>query len=170
MSDRSTPSPDRLLNIYLQDHLAGAAAGTARWRRLVRTSSDHPAAAEFRELARELAHDYEALQRFAGELRVPPAGWKRLLTRTAEWLGTAKLNGRLIRRSPLGVLVDLEMLRSAAVAKLSLFESLQSAGIASITVDLNALEQRTRHQVEAITKLHNAEAARLWGRGDPEPP
>ncbi|MEU2631719.1 hypothetical protein ABZ641_32635, partial [Kitasatospora sp. NPDC007106] len=58
MTDRDG---ERLLAIYLNDHLAGSYGGTALARRIARTHPAGPDAPDLRTMAREIAEDRDEL-------------------------------------------------------------------------------------------------------------
>ncbi|GAA3292837.1 hypothetical protein [Streptomyces cinereospinus] len=112
----SGPARDRLLGIYLNDHLAGAAAVTDRARSLAAALSETPSGPALHALARESAEDRGSLLGIMRALGVPVRRHKLALGRTAERLGRLKSNGRLVSRSPLTSLVELEALRLGVLA------------------------------------------------------
>ena len=122
MSDFSTPSSsgstlqhrgrDRtdLLGIYLNDHLAGATAGTRRAQYMVRTLRGSPLAEELEPIATEIAEDRTSLLGIMRRLGVPARHYKIYAGAWAEMAGRLKSNGRLLRCSPLSSVVELEFL------------------------------------------------------------
>lgn len=94
-----------LLGIYLNDHLTGAMAGSELARRISRT---HP---ELRELAAEVEADREELLDVMRGFGIAPRPHKAAIGWLAEKAGRLKLNGRLIGRSPLSDVVELESLQ-----------------------------------------------------------
>jgi hypothetical protein len=150
----------RFLEIYLNDHAAAAAAGSTRAARLAKAAGHEPEQAELRVLAEEIAEDRDSLlsvMRAVGARRNP---LKMVLARAGELAGLAKLNHRLLRRSPLGVLLDLELLRGGVEAKRQLWETLRIAhpqGVAG--VDFAALAVRSVRHAEVLEARH-ADAVR----------
>jgi hypothetical protein len=100
-----------LLGIYLNDHLAGATVGTGRSRFAARSHGDRPYAEPLRHLADEIAEGRASLLRIMRNLGVPRRRYKVVVSGVAERLGRLKSNGRLCRRSPLTLVIELEFLR-----------------------------------------------------------
>ncbi|MFD8595990.1 hypothetical protein ACFV1L_13385 [Kitasatospora sp. NPDC059646] len=118
------PDSHRMLTIYLNNHLAGAEAGTSRARRLASARSERAEGRALRQLAADIADDLTSLRRVMRELGVPerrPYAW---LGRAGELAGLLKPNGALLRRSPLTDLVELEALRLGVLGKRQLWAAL----------------------------------------------
>jgi hypothetical protein len=110
-----TTSGDRgLLHIYLTDHFAAAAGGVALARRVARSHRDPADAERLTHLADDIAADRGALLAILRSLGLPARRYKSMAVWAAEKGGRLKLNGRLINRSPLSDLVEVEALRLAA--------------------------------------------------------
>ncbi|MFF7969828.1 hypothetical protein [Streptomyces sp. NPDC007905] len=92
-----------LLGICLNDHLAGATAGTERARHLVRSTHD----AALGPVSAEIAQDRTALLGIMRKLGVPVRRYKVCAAWTAEKVARLKGNGRLVRRSPLSTVLDV---------------------------------------------------------------
>lgn len=109
---RVTTGGDRaLLGIYLNDHLAGVAAGGELAKRLAAAQRGKPAAAVLARITREVLDDRLALLEVMADLGVPVRRYKAVGAWVAERIGWLKLNGHLFRRSPLSGVVELEALR-----------------------------------------------------------
>jgi hypothetical protein len=154
--------PDRLLGIYLNDHLAGAALGVELARRLRSSNRDDP---EFGEpLARicgEVEADRETLVRLTDRLGVSRNPVKPALARVAERLGRLKLNGQLRGYSPLSRVLELEVLASGIGGKMQLWNALeQSFGDSLDGFDFHALAERADRQGQQVEDLHLKATAR----------
>lgn len=116
----------KLLSIYLNDHLAGAAAGAAVAQRVVGSNRDndvyYPALST---LAEEIREDRASLFGIMSALKVGTDPLKQLLAWGAEKVGRLKLNGHLLSYSPLSRLDELEFLALGVTGKLALWRSLQ---------------------------------------------
>jgi hypothetical protein len=153
---------DRLLAIYLNDHLAGATLGVEVCRRLESSNSDDSALGEaLAEICAEVEADRETLQRLMRQLGVrrdpvkPAAAW------LAEKLGRLKLNGRLTGYSPLSRLVELEMLSIGIAGKMQLWEVLErSLGESVPGFDFGGLAERAAGQRDRARELHAIAAVR----------
>lgn len=121
-SDRARPeiSPritQDLLNLYLSDHLTGASAGISRIGRMVQDFLDTPVFAPLSEIAEEIRSEHRFLEQLIHDL-----GFKQLPHRQAaawagEHLGRLKNNGRLLSRSPMTMVLEIELMRSAVIGK-----------------------------------------------------
>ncbi|MFS8099526.1 SRPBCC family protein [Lentzea alba] len=109
-----------LLGIYLNDHLAGAMAGTELARRISRT---HP---ELRQLADDVEADRRDLLDVMRAFGVEPRPHKAAIGWLTEKAGRLKLNGRLLGRSPLSDVVELETLRIGIEGKAAMWRALQT--------------------------------------------
>jgi hypothetical protein len=157
-----SPEPDRLLAIYLNDHLAGATLGVELARRLRSSNRGDP---EFGEpLARicaEIEADRETLIQLMERLGVGRNAVKPALARVAERLGRLKLNGQLRGYSPLSRVLELEVLATGIGGKLQLWNALeQSYGESLDGFDFHALAERADRQGQLVEDLHLAATQR----------
>ncbi|MDX3225384.1 hypothetical protein PV419_06625, partial [Streptomyces sp. ME19-01-6] len=67
---RDGPARQRILGIYLNDHLAGATAGAELARRLVKEHGDSACGDDLENLAKEISQDRQALLRVMANLAV----------------------------------------------------------------------------------------------------
>lgn len=158
------PGRQRILGIYLNDHLAGATAGTQLARRMTQEHADTPYGEELRTLEVEISQDRQALLRLMTELRAPTRRYKVYGAWVGEKLARAKPNGRLLRRSGLTVLVELEALRTGIAGKAMLWHSLLCAAPTEPLLDTARLEEllrRAERQLTTVDALHRRAAAAL---------
>src|SRR5688572_10720061 len=107
----------RLLNIYLNDHFAGATVGLELARRS-RSSNRGTSFGDFlTELLAELDSDRTELDTLMSALGTPRDRVKLAGAWVAEKAGRLKLNGRLREYSPLSRLIELEGLKVGIEAK-----------------------------------------------------
>lgn len=152
-----------LLALYLNDHLAGSYAGAALARRIAREHAGGPAAPDLWRLAREIAEDRDELVGLMRSLGVRPRWHRRLLGAAAEKAGRLKLNGRLVRRSPLSDLLEAEAMRSGVQGKLALWRALRAVATDDLLDSrLQRLENRAERQADLLDARH-AEAAEVLG-------
>ena len=145
-----------LLGIYLNDHLAGATAGVELARRTWRENEDHPVGLSFIQLVPELAEDRAQLRRVMQALGVPEDGLKQRAALVMERVGRLKLNGRLVRYSPLSRLHELEALEVATQGRLSLWRLLQVLAGDDVRLrgfDFRARAERARAQQAELERL-----------------
>lgn len=156
-----------LLNIYLNDHLAGSTAGVELARRLRGSNADDP---EFgpalAELCAEIEADREALKTAMDRLGVGQSRVKPLAARLGERLGRLKLNGQLRGYSPLSRLDELELLQVGVVGKRRLWRALEHTHSADLSgIDLGALAERATGQLKRLEALHLKAAALALSSG-----
>jgi hypothetical protein len=153
---------DRLLTIYVNDHLAGATLGVELARRLRSSNQGDP---EFGQpLARicaEIEADYGTLVGLMDHLEIGRDPVKPALAKLAERLGRLKLNGRLRGYSPLSRVLELEVLSGLVGGKMELWNALeQSFGESLEGFDFHALAARADSQGQRLEDLHLAAAQR----------
>ncbi|GAA0587098.1 hypothetical protein [Streptomyces crystallinus] len=171
MGARTNRSGTDLLGIYLNDHLAGATLGVRRARSLVEADSERaPALAdEVRPVADEISEDRAALLDIMRRLDVPVRRYKVAAGALAETVGRLKPNGRLVRRSPLTSLVELELLRLGVEGKAALWRSLRQVADGDRRLDgaqLDDLLERAERQLDTLEQLRLRQAAETFERGD----
>lgn len=140
---------DRLLKIYLRDHLAGSMAGIQLARRAHRENRDTPLGVYLAELVPALIEERKILQRVLKSVGGSPALMKEVAARGVEVLGRLKLNGRLVRYSELSRLVELEALSLGVEGACSMWimlRRLQRADDRLGRFDFDALVQRKERQ------------------------
>lgn len=149
-------SRPHLLRIYLNDHLAGAAGGTALAHRLASSHKGTAAERELAELAREVDEDRDALIEIMGGLDIPRTYYKEPLALVAERLGRFKLNGSLLQRSPLSSVVELEAMGLGVTGKRSGWRSLRELADSDPRLDrtkLDTLIRRADDQIALLDRL-----------------
>ena len=173
MAERSTPaaaagsrrSGQGLLGIYLNDHLAGATGGVELARRAARAHRG-PAAASLKQLAAEIAQDRVVLLEFMAALGVPVRGYKIYAAWMGEKAARLKLNGRLLARSPLSSLEELEALRLGVEGKAAGWRTLRVlAGTDErlAPARLDELITSARRQADLLEELRVRAASQVTG-------
>jgi hypothetical protein len=155
-----------LLGIYLNDHLAGATGGAELARRVAGSHDGQDGGALWR-LAGEIAQDRAALLEFMAALGIPVRSYKV----RAAWLGEKaarlKLNGRLLARSPLSSLEELEMMRLGVEGKAAGWRTLRALAETDARLDAGRLDElmsRARHQADLLEELRVGAANQVIGR------
>jgi hypothetical protein len=152
---------DRLLAIYLQDHLAGATAGAELARRARGSNEGTPLGEFLDRLAEEIEEDRQVLIGIMEELEVSPDRVKNALGWGAEKLGRLKPNGQFKGYSPLSRIVELEGLHVGISGKLSLWQSLRATfGQEVAGRDLDGLLGGAERQLDELAEFRG-EAARV---------
>lgn len=148
---------DDMLHAYLQHHWAGSSAGVAMFERVGRSHSDPEVAAEVRRLAAEMREDREAQRQIIVATGATPSRIAATTGRAVEFAGRFKPNGRLVRRSPLSDLFELEALRDAVAGKRTGWQLLRVATEGDVRVDplqLDDLVRRADDQLARLEDLH----------------
>jgi hypothetical protein len=158
-----------LLRIYLNDHFAGATGGAELLRRAARSHRDGSMGAELAALAVEVAQDRTALRRIMADLDVPVQSAKTALGWLAEKAGRIKPNGRVLSRSPLSDVLELEMMRLGVEGKTSCWRTLRALAATDGRLDaarLDELLRRAKRQAERLEELRTATAERTFRTTD----
>jgi hypothetical protein len=167
----STSHEPALLGIYLNDHLAGSVVGSNLARRLAASEQSSAAADQLQRLAADVEEDREALVDIMKALDVPLRHYKTWGAWVAERAGRLKLNGRLLTRSPLSRVVELEAMRLGVEGKAAGWRTLRSLAETDDRLDpgrLDELDARARKQVDLLEELRVRAAAEVFG-GRPVP-
>jgi hypothetical protein len=158
--------PDRLLEIYLADHLAASTAGVALVRRTAASNAGTTLGDVLGRLATEIEEDRRTLQRIVAELGFRESKPKNAVAWAGEKVGRLKLNGQLRGYSPLSRVLELEALSVGVAGKLALWQSLQLVPALSERVtdcDLDRLAERARRQRAEIEELRTNAARETFG-------
>jgi|SRR5215211_3336538 len=116
---------DRLLEIYLADHLAAGAAGLALARRSAGSNAGNETGRFLRDLGAEIEEDHRTLRRVVAQLGFEGSRLKELAALAGEMVGRLKPNGQVRGYSPLSRLLELETLSVGISGKLALWRSLE---------------------------------------------
>jgi hypothetical protein len=156
---------NKLMRIYLRDHLAGATAGAARARRLAAAEQHSSDAETLAAFARDLEEDRQSLISIMKQLDIAPNVLKNSVAAVAEKVGTLKANGRVVQRSPLTPVIELEAMQMGVRGKHSLWVSMQRATErAQLSgVDVDVLFQRAEQQLLLLAELHQRRAEETFG-------
>jgi hypothetical protein len=141
-----------VIGIYLNDHLAGA-TGIVELARRARGEHEGTELGGFlTTLTAEIEQDRETLRELMASLGVGEDRVKQVAAWTAEKAGRLKLNGRLISRSPLSPVLELEAVEIGVAGKAALWRmlaELDDPRLAGADFDgLLARAERQREQVE----------------------
>lgn len=154
---------ERLLRIYLNDHLAASVAARELVGRCLRQNAEGRLGDFLRRLDRELEEDQEGLRGVLKSLGGIEDPAKEAAAWILEKFGRLKLNGQLTGYSPLSRLEELEALVLGIRGRMALLASLEEAAKSDDRLrllDLKTLQERARRQHEEA-ELHRREAARL---------
>ncbi|MEV5909244.1 hypothetical protein ACWEGX_41035 [Streptomyces chartreusis] len=145
-----------LLGVYLNDHLAGATGGVERARHMTRSHRGTDLAAAMEPISHEITEDRAILIEIMERLDIPVRHYKIYAGRVAERAGRLKSNGRLVRRSPLSPLLELEALRVGVEGKAAVWQTLRDLADDEDRLDpdlLDSLLERARRQQGTLEEL-----------------
>ncbi|RNL57647.1 hypothetical protein [Arthrobacter oryzae] len=146
----------KLLGLYLADHLAGSTAGVARTGRMARAFADTPFAAEIARLSVDIRRERHFLRRLIRDLGVPQRPHRQAAAWIAEHLGRLKLNGRIVSRSPMTMVLETELMRAAILGKLGAWQTLEDLA-PELGLDpavFAALTEEARAQIAVLDRAH----------------
>ena len=164
-SATGTETEPTLLGIYLNDHLAGSTGGLELARRTAGAHRGTAVGTTLTRLAKEIQEDREALLAIMADLEVPVRQYKVAAAWAAEKVGRLKLNGRLLDRSPLSSLVELETLRLGVEGKACLWRTLLVVAKDEPRLDaprLDALLERATSQLESLEAMRMDASAEVF--------
>lgn len=164
---RTTAVNAPLLELYLNDHLAGATAGRSRAHRMASAHADLEMGPELKSFADELDAEHHRVRELLSELGLSRRVSRQVLARVAEEMGRLKMNGHWLRRSPMTPVLELELMRGAVNAKVGMWELL-----ATLSEDLGLDRQEFVHlgervdvQSALLARLHEEIAGPAFERG-----
>jgi hypothetical protein len=158
---------ERLLDIYLTDHLAGATAGLDLAKRLRDAENGHDALAA---IAQEIEEDRDTLRTVMEAVEVSPSTLKTALGWAAEKAGRLKLNDRIFGRSPLSKVDELEGLIAGVSGKLELWRALTVIAPRDPRLsgfDFERLATRAQSQRERLERAHIAAVSQALASAAP---
>ena len=157
-------SRHRMVGIYLNDHLAGATAGTELAHRMAQSHKDQEEGSDLMGLAAEIGRDRAALLDMMASLGVTVRGYKVGAGWIGEKAGRLKLNGRLLARSPVSDLEELELLRLGVEGKVAGWRTLRIQADTDRRLDARRLDElisRANSQAARIEELRVRAASRV---------
>lgn len=145
-----------LLSLYLSDHLTGATAGVNRIERMADDYVDTPVFAELSTVADEIRADRELLRNIIEDLGLARRPYRQAVAWVGERVGRLKLNGRVLERSPMTMLLEVELMRSAVAGKLGCWETLREHA-PDLDLDRQVFEDliaASHRQLETLERVH----------------
>ena len=147
---------EKLLGLYLSDHLTGATAGLGRLERMAKDFTDTPVHAELATLAAEIRRERELLKDLIQELGIRQRPHRQAAAWLAEHAGRLKLNGRVLSRSPMTLVLESELMRAAILAKIGGWQTLEELA-PELGLDPSRFAGLTadgRSQIAALDRVH----------------
>ncbi len=160
-------SGPELLGIYLNDHLAGATGGAELARRVAESHGRGQAGGALQRFAAEVTQDRAALLEVMAALGFPVRSYKVYAGWIGEKAARLKLNGRLLGRSPLSSLEELEMMRLGVEGKAAGWRTLRALAENDARLDSGRLDElisRARRQADFLEELRVSAAGQVIGR------
>lgn len=144
MSESSTGGALRhpeLLGVYCNDHVAAATGGIELVVRMIGRWRGTPYEEPLEQLLDELREERAGLRSTMAALGLPVRQYKQVATWVGEKLTRAKLNGRVLSRSPLSDLIEFEFIATAVLAKRAGFETLREIAEVDGRIDAGLFER-----------------------------
>jgi hypothetical protein len=152
---------NEFLAIYLNDHYAGSVGAIELVKRARKEHAGTELGRFLAELVPQIETDRQVLRQIMAAAGAKPHIYKYGLAWLAEKAGRLKPNGRVIRRSPLSPLVELEALETGITGKELLWRALQAApGTPTAGHSLDELIARAQQQRAGVEE-HRRAAARV---------
>jgi hypothetical protein len=159
----------KLLGLYLSDHLTGSTAGVARIRRMEGAHADTPFSTDIARVSAELQRERDQLQGLIRDLGLRQRPYRQAAAWLAERAGRLKLNGRILKRSPMTMVLESELMRAAILGKLGGWQTLEELA-PELGLDpavFQKLGEDARSQIEALSRVHeHARRNAFRHRGD----
>lgn len=145
-----------LLGLYLSDHLTGATAGLGRLENMVENYPDLPIHDDLVRTRDELREEIGRVRELVDHVGTRPRRIRQAAAWAGEKAGRLKLNRRVLGRSPMTPLLELELLRSAVMGKQGMWQVLEDHA-EQLGLDQAEFAERARQadeQRERVTRLH----------------
>jgi hypothetical protein len=155
------PSGEQL-EVYLNDHLAGSAAGIELARKLADNNQGTPLGDDLANVLRDIGQDREALKQLMARLEIKQHPVKDAAGRVLERLSRLRLSPALTGSDELTRLLECEALSLGIEGKLCMWLALKEAAAANPRLagtDFDRLIERARGQRRAV-EGHRLAAAR----------
>ena len=157
----------KLLGLYLSDHLTGSTAGVSRIGRMAEAYADTPVSAEIARVKAEIERERDLLQGMMRDLGLRQRTHRQAAAWLAEHAGRLKLNGRIVRRSPMTMVLEAELMRAALLGKLGGWQTLEELapqlGLERST--FTGLIAAGRAQIEALDRVHDHARTNAFRKG-----
>jgi hypothetical protein len=157
----------RMIGIYLNDHLAGSVMGSRLAKRIARQNEGNEYGTKVAGIAREIEEDKATLHELMDRLGIGERRAQMAMAWVAEKAMRLKPNGRLLRYSPLSRVLELEALTMGITGKLELWRSMEAVenGAKVPGFDFTQLAQRAETQRDLVEDLRVRAAREALGEG-----
>ncbi|MFD4247575.1 hypothetical protein ACFWP3_39225 [Streptomyces sp. NPDC058525] len=157
------------LTVYLNDHLTGSGAGVRLARRIAKRHRRTDAGPDLAKLANQIDEDQQSLRSVMRALGVPVRRVHEVAGLIGETVGRLKPNGRIVRRSPLSDVVELEMMLLGVEGKAACWRALRDLAATDERLDapdLDRLLARADEQVRTLDDLRRRHATEAFASID----
>ena len=147
---------EKLLGLYLSDHLTGATAGVSRIQRMAEAFADTPVSAELSRVSAEITRERVVLRGLIQDLGLRQRPHRQAAAWLAEHSGRLKLNGRVLSRSPMTLVLESELMRAAILGKIGGWQTLEELA-PELGLDPSTfagLIADGRSQIAALDRVH----------------
>jgi hypothetical protein len=147
---------DRLLRIYVEDHVALSLGGLRLARRCSAENGEGELGRFLAKLVEELAEDRQTLLDLAALLELRPSVVKQAALAAGELAGRLKANGRLLGYSDLSRLWELEALLAGSRSRYGMWRLLERVGRRDprfAGLPLERLRDRAEGHVETLERF-----------------
>lgn len=145
-----------LFGLYLSEHLTAATVGLERLERMTRAYRDTPFHAELAEVTEQLRGERELYRDLLDRLAVPRRRYRQVVAWAGEKAGRLKLNGRVVEQSPMTMVFEAELMRSAVLAKIGGWQTLREHAdeVGLDPAQLDELIAQAHQQIDALGRFH----------------
>ena len=161
--------PDKALDVYLNDHLAGATFGSELAEQIRSQTEGSPLGEVMRSITVEIDADRETLSDLMDRMGTPKNPVKQATTWIAEKASRLKLGGQTSGAPELGTFMALETLSLGVEGKASLWRALKGISPAYAELELMNLDdliQRAEAQRRTLEGERLAAGMRALGDAD----
>ena len=154
------------LETYLQDHRAGAEAGSNLARRMHEENEGTQYEEFLDHFADEIAEDVVVLEQLMERFGVDRSTFKEAGAKLGELVGRLKPNNELLGYSPLSRVLEFEGLRAGVQGKLGLWDSLMEIAPDDERLDPEEMAQliiRAESQLKGLRVHHRLAAREAFG-------
>jgi hypothetical protein len=150
---------NKLLHIYINDHLAGSTVGIEVAKRSLSNNMGTPLGQFLDRFLAEITEDRITVESILAATGGKPGSFKPALAWMAEKAGRLKLNGQFRGYSPLSRLEELESLRAGVEAKRAMWLALKELHDPRLSrFDFDSLDQRAAAQRDGLESFRREAA------------
>ena len=151
-----------VLHGHMKTHLMGASGGTAAFERVAHTHGIPEVATGLKAMAEEIKQEREWLRGMMTDVGIEPSAISKLASQGAETVARFRPTLRLLGRSELMDVLQLEALYAAVATKRNGWRYMRQAARAGANLDvaqLDELERWADSQLERLRDWHALTAA-----------